>query len=645
MYELNVRKLILTVSILAIFAGSLVPLSPLRAAAQSSENCPANLTLKLGLYGGSPNSYNMLTALPVAGVVDSLLQYYQMYPPPSITGQLDYNESIISGYSHNSNYTQWIFNVTPGLKWSNGQAVTPNDIINTYSQSFALNSTVDFVNAAAELSSIKAINATAAEFNLNKSDAVFPERVASSLFTPIMPQNFIQHGPSFDGFGIVNNAVGPFYSTNYSAGTTQGVFLRNPYFNPLPNACELQVQYFESDSQIPTYIQSGALDFGPIPPASASTMMNSPNVHIIDEKGLIPEMVTYNVTKYPYNMTAFRQALIYGANLSEISQKGDQGYGQTAYNSQGGIPPEATKWYSSAQTTYSYNPSMAMSLLQSIGIKKGSDGHLQFPNGTDITLTVWYDNSFAENAVAMGALQGDWQSLGFNVVLNPAALGTLIQDSYANTNNINSAMIYFKSYGAIYGYAWTAGLKSYLIDVPFNAPPSWEGPPGSTADNQYNGNLSALASTDNVALESQYLTNIQALNSANLPVLTLGYGDAVWAYNSLHWSNWPSTNLVILPNTLNSSALAGLTPTTSSSTTSSSSQSSSTSSVVSPPSSSTSAPSLSTTSSSTASSSSSSSTSSGLGTTTIAVIAVVVIVIVAGIAAFAMRRRPPTASK
>ena len=627
---------ILTVSILAIFAGSLVPLSSIRSAAQSSGNCSANLTLKLGLYGGSPNSYNMLTALPVAGVVDSLLQYYQMYPPPSISGQLDYNESIINGFSHNSNYTQWIFNVTPGLKWSNGQAVTPNDIINTYSQGFALNSTVDFVNAAAEISSIKAINTTAAEFNLNKSDAVFPERVASSLFTPIMPQNFIQQGATSDGFGIVNNAVGPFYSTNYTAGTTQGVFLRNPYFNPLPNACELQVQYFESDSQIPTYIQSGALDFGPIPPASASTMMNSPNVHIIDEKGLIPEMLTYNVTKYPYNMTAFRQALLYGSNLSEISQKGDQGYGQTAYTSQGGIPPEATKWYSSAQTTYSYNPSMAASLLQSIGIKKGSDGHLQFPNGTDITLTIWYDNSFAENAVAMGALQTDWQSLGFNVVLNPAALGTLIQDSYANTNNINSAMIYFKSYGAIYGYAWTAGLKSYLIDVPFNAPPSWEGPPGSTADNQYNSNLSALASTDNVTLENQYLTNIQALNSANLPVLTLGYGDAVWAYNSLHWSNWPSNNLVILPNTLNSTALAGLTPTSGSSsfsTTSSSSPSSSTS-VVSSPSSSTSTPSQSSTAAS------SSSTSSSSNTTTIAAVAVVVIVIIVVVAAFAMRRRP-----
>jgi len=631
MYELNVRKLALTVSILAIFAGSLVPLSPIRAAAQSS--CPANLTLKLGLYGGSPNSYNMLTALPVAGVVDSLLQYYQMYPPPSISGQLDYNESIINGYSHNSNYTQWIFNVTPGLKWSNGQAVTPNDIINTYSQSFALNSTVDFVNAAAEISSIKVFNTTAAVFNLNKSDAVFPQRVASSLFTPIMPQNFIQQGATFDGFGITNNAVGPFYSTNYTAGTTQGVFLRNQYFNPLPNACELQVQYFESDSQIPTYIQSGALDFGPIPPASASTMMNSPNVHIIDQKGLIPEMLTYNVTKYPYNMTAFRQALLYGSNLSEISQKGDQGYGQTAYTSQGGIPPEATKWYSSAQTTYSYNPSMATSLLQSIGIKKGSDGHLQYPNGTDISLTIWYDNSFAENAVAMGALQTDWQSLGFNVALNPAALGTLIQDSYANTNNINSAMIYFKSYGAIYGYAWTAGLKSYLIDVPFNAPPSWEGPPGSTADNQYSSNLTALASTDNVTLENQYLTNIQTLNSANLPVLTLGYGDAVWAYNSLHWSNWPSNNLVILPNTLNSTALAGLTPTSASSTTSSSS------SVVPPSSSSTSTP-----SSNSTSAASSSSTSSSSNTTTIAAVAVVVIVIIAVVAVLVMRRGKPAAS-
>jgi peptide/nickel transport system substrate-binding protein len=640
MFEWRSRKVALATVLLLLFVVNLAIVAPLRGSGQSS-SCPDSQTLKLGLYGGSPNSFNMLTALPVAGVVDSLLQYYQMYPPPTLSGQLDYNESVIDWYSHNSNYSQWTFNVKPGLYWSNGQPVNASDIINTYSQNFALNSTVDFVNAASEISSIVALNSSAAQFNLNKSDAVFPERVGSSLFTPIMSSSFISHGAANDGFGFTNVAVGPFYSTNYSAGSTQGVFLRNQYFKPLPNACELLVQYFESDSSIPSYIQSGAIDFGPIPPASASSMMNSPNVHIIDEKSLIPEMLTYNVTKYPYNETAFRQALLFGANLTQISQEGDQGYGETAYTSEGGIPMLATSFYNPHQSTYSYNPSRAMSLLSSIGINKGSDGFLQYPNGTDITLTVWYDNSFAENAVAMQYLSQNWQSLGFKVVLNAAALGTLIQDSYGNTNNINSAMIYFKSYGAIYGYPWTAGLNSFAIDVPFNAPPSWEGPPGSVNQTEFVGNLTALASTDDPTLDQQYLANIQALNSANLPVITLGYGDAIWAYNTLRWTNWPSQNLVILPNTLNSSALAELQPVGATSSSSSSTTTSST------PTSSSSQSSTSTQTqslSSTSSTSSSSSTSTGIGTTTLIAVGVVIVIIVAGVAAFAMRRKPAAAA-
>ncbi|MHB8567933.1 MAG: ABC transporter substrate-binding protein [Nitrososphaerales archaeon] len=642
MFLRDTRKYALVVLLLGLFAITLIPATMFRATSQSSAtSCPASDTLKLGLYGGAPNTFNMLSALPVAGVVSSLLQYYQMYPPPSINGNLVYNESVIDWYSHNSNYTLWTFNVTPGLKWSDGTAVTSQDILNTYSQNFALNSSVDFVNAAAEIKQSYQLNSSAAVFVLNVSDAIFPERVGSSLFTPIVPKSFVAQGPNFDGFGTTDVAVGPFYASNYTAGSSQGVFLRNPYFNPQPKACELQMSYFETDSSIPTYIQSGAVDFGPIPPASAASLANSPNVHIIDQKGLVPEMLTYNVTVYPYNMTQFRQAMVYATNMTALQQTADAGYSVLPYNAEGGIPPVATKWYSPNQPTYNFNTSKALQLLGSIGIKKGSDGFLQYANGTDVSLTIYYDNSFSGNAVEMSTLQQEWQALGIHVTINAASLGTLISDSYQNANNINHDMIFFKSYGAIYGYAWTAGLNSYAIDIPFNAPPSWEGPVGSVAQNEFQSNLTALESTDNATLDYQYLANIQTLNAVNIPVITMGYGDAVWAYNTQHFTNWPSS-LVILPNTLNSTALAELTPVGSTTSTSSSVASTLTSSSTSSAATSSASTSTSTSSALATTSTSSSTTStssSALSTTTLALIAVVIVVIVAAAAALMMRSR------
>jgi peptide/nickel transport system substrate-binding protein len=594
-----VVALVLTV---LVFSSVPAPFAATRTGfAQSS--CPDNQTLKMGSFGGAPNTFNMLSALPFAGVASSLLQFFEMYPPPTASGSLDYSESVIDWYTVNSNFTQWTFNVRPGLKWSDGTNVTSQDILNTYSTKFALNSSVDFVNAASEIKNIVALNSSAAQFNLNVSDAIFAEKVGSSLFTPIVPKSFVAGGSANNGFGTTDVADGPFYANNYQSGTTQGVFLRNNYFNPVPKACELLINYYESDSSIPQYIQSDAIDFGPIPTSAAASLASSPNVHIIDEKSQLLSVLTYNETIYPYNTTAFRQALVYGINQTQIQQQAYNGYFETAYNSEGGVPQASTAWYSPHQQNYSYSPSTATNLLNGMGIKKGSDGYLQYPNGTDVTLTIWYDNSFGENALAMQIIQKNLQSLGFkSITLNAAALGTLIEDSYANTNNINSQMIYFLSIGPIYGYAYTAGLPSYSIDIPFNPPPSWEGLPSSQAQAEFKSNLTALESTRDPVQQYKYLQNIQSLNAANIPVVTLGYGDSVWAYNSLRWSNWPTT-IVVLPNTLNATALALLTPASSSSTTSSS--------------------------------------STGLGgsTLTLIAVAVVVVVVVAAAIAFALRRR------
>lgn len=637
MFPSEKRKYLISFLLLGLFGVTLFPASALHASSQSPpSSCPSSDTLKLGLYGGAPNTFNMLSALPVAGVVTSLEQYYQMYPPPTVGGDLVYNESVINGFSHNANYTVWTFNVNPNLKWSDGTTVSPQDIINTYSPNFALNASVDFVNAHTEVVSVTKVNATAAQFVLNKSDAVFPERVGSSLFTPIMPQSFVSKGPSNDGFGTTDVAVGAFYASNYTAGASQALFLRNQYFNPLPKACALQMSFFESDSSIPTYVQSGAVDFGPIPPASAPSLLTNPNVHIIDQKGLVPEMLTYNVSYYPYNVTQFRQAMVYATNMTALQQAADAGYSVLPYNSEGGIPPVATKWYSSNQPTYNYSTTTALNLLNQVGIKKGSDGFLQYPNGTDISLTIYYDNSFSGNAVEMSTLQQEWQTLGFHVTINAASLGTLIADSYQNANNINHDIIFFKSYGAIYGYAWTAGLNSYAIDIPFNAPPSWEGPVGSTAQAQFESNLTALQNTTDLATQQKLLSNIQLLNAENLPVVTLGYGDAVWAYNTQRFTNWPSS-LVILPNTLNNTALAELTPVGQSSSTTSSSTP--TTLVTTTGSSGTTTTGTGTTTAVSTAVTTTSSGSGALSTTTLAAIAVVIVVIIVAAAALAMRSR------
>ncbi|MDA4130495.1 MAG: ABC transporter substrate-binding protein, partial [Thaumarchaeota archaeon] len=138
------------------------------------------------------------------------------------------------------------------MTWSNGQPVTAQDILNTYSSKFALNSTVDFLNLHGEVSREYALNTSEAVFVLNQSDAHFPEKAGQNVYTTVYPQSYVNQGVSYSGINGTDVADGPFYVSNYTAGQTQMVLLRNPYYKPLPTACEIIVNFVEANSQVPT---------------------------------------------------------------------------------------------------------------------------------------------------------------------------------------------------------------------------------------------------------------------------------------------------------------------------------------------------------------------------------------------------------
>src|ERR1700730_5465362 len=332
-------------------------------------SCPANQIIHMTLFP-LVASLNFLTSTTYSGYVLSSLLYWTVYPyATNPDGSLYWNDSVTNVVTHNTNYTRWDFHVTPGLKWSNGQNVTGQDILNTYSSKYALNSSYDLVNVAPEISSSSLVNSSTAEFVLNSSDAHFAERISMMIFDNVQPPASIAQGP---GSNLFNQSVsvGPYYlGKPYTSGDFELIFYRNPYFKPQPTACELDVNLAESTSQITQYLSSGTTDVaGTIDPSSVSADLKNPFIHILDEKALNIMTLQYNVTNYPYNMTAFRQALVYGIDQSQIQMQGLFGYGTTAYNSEGIVPPNQNQLYNPSQQQYSYNTSKALALLRSIGI-------------------------------------------------------------------------------------------------------------------------------------------------------------------------------------------------------------------------------------------------------------------------------------
>jgi peptide/nickel transport system substrate-binding protein len=520
-------------------------------------------------------------------------------------GSIDSSQSVTDWISHNSNYTVWTFNVKPGLKWSNGTAVTSYDILSTFGPNFGFNATYDILGMGPEVKSESALNSSAAVYDLNVSDAHWPDKFNWDLFSPIYPSSFIrEQGAAGSNLGT-DIVVGPFYVSNYQAGQNQMVMLRNPYFNSTglkePAISQIDVNFVDSLSLTAGQLESGSTDLAPVEPTNAPSVLKTPNIHILDEKGLYISDLQYNDTLYPYNMTAFRQALVYGINQTAYIDSAFSGYGVPAYNAEGIVSPLATEWYNSNQQKYSFNPSEALTLLNSIGIKKGSDGHLQYPNGTDVTLRLWTDTDNTADSVGASVVESELDNLGFVVNLQTTSVSNIVGYYANNLNGVRSGIILSSTNPPVWGNPYLDALPGWDVYWLATVPNiNWEYPP--SADAQYHSNYSAFLSTADPNLEHQYLDNIQSLNALNLPTIVLAYPDALWGYNTQYWTNWPSGYIQFGGNILNASAFANLEPVSSTST--------------------------------------STSTSTSLSTTYVYIAAgVIVAIVIGGIAAFVLRRR------
>jgi ABC-type transport system substrate-binding protein len=615
---------------------------PIRSNAQSATTgCTPQDTFRLTSVG-LPSSVNINT-LSGEGTQPTLIfwEYYNLSPLPFPNGTLDWATSVSDSYTTNSNYTQWTFHIRPGLVWSNGQNVTSNDVVASFGPNMYFNSTYDYLGLESEVTSVDPVNASTVVFNLNASDAQLPTRLSQVVGDVVWPASVINSlGSSAAGYTNLgtNIADGPFYVSNYTSGSTQLVMLRNPYFKPQPQICQIDVTLSETLSLTATTLLGGSSDLAPVEYSDVPAVLKNPNLRLFDEKGYQINEIQYNDSLYPYNMTAFRQALAYGINDSEVVQQGFDGYATPAFSSEGIVPPEASLVYNPHIMNYSFNQKQALSLLQTIGISQASDGSLHYSNGTRVSLTIWSDTDNSEDALVARVVQSNLQNMGFSVSIQTTSVSNIIAYESANVQNIRNAMILYTSPIGFWGSAYVDIEPGWDIYWPATTPdPYWEYPP--SANTEYLGNVSAFDSTSNTTLGQEYASNVQALNAQYLPTLVLAWPDYLWGYNVQHWTNWPGQNgLISLESeVMQPSSWENLVPVSSTNTSSPTSTNATTTSTY--PTITSSSTTSSSTSSTVSTTSTSSSQSSSNLTLEIAAVVIVVIILAAATAVFLRRRR------
>ncbi|MHB8566199.1 MAG: ABC transporter substrate-binding protein [Nitrososphaerales archaeon] len=632
---MNSACFVIVAFLLALSSFTFIP-SITSTAQSSSQSCPASDTIHITWYGGLPTSFNNLGPFNLGGVFSQIEAVLAGGTPPVFPdGSPASFMTVADTITHNSNYTVWTVHIKPGTKWYDGTNVSAADYLGVFSASFALNPNYDPIGLHSEITGVTELNTSSVQFTLNVTDAHFSERIDNYLTSNLYPTKLTSQNVTTNGFNLAFGD-GPFYIDNYTAGQSELIMMRNPYYNPQPKACEVVWNFVESESQTANYIAAGSSDFAPVSPQSISSLITNPNIHVINQ----PEWMTYmqyNVSVYPYNMTQFRQALVYGINESQLAQYGFAGYATPAYAGEGTVRP-GTLWYNSNQPSYSFNQTKSLGLLKSVGFTQDSSGTLHYPNGTAVTLSLFSDSATSADPVMAQFVTQDLKALGITVNVQVVSLSSMIGDLFGDQQGIQHSMIVYTSQGLVNTPYYMSQPAAFTWEVPGPTPANYVSPP--SANTEYQGNLSALTATGNTTAEGAYFNNIQSIFAQYLPTAPLLFVDNTVAYSTAHFTGWPSPNGFMFGDGFwNLTALANLTPVGSTTTTNSSTPSISSSGSSSQSQSTTSQSTTNSSSLATSAFSSSSTSSGGLSNTTLIAIGVIVIIVVIALGVLFTRRR------
>jgi len=355
----------------------------------------------------------------------------------------------------------WTFKLRKGLRWSDGEPLTAEDVVFTFQAMYDTNS----VNSLADSQKVKG-----KPFTVTRLDDLTVQIVTPEIYAPflescaavvrIIPGHKLAAalaGRKFDSaYGIDTRPAdlvgsGPFKLKEYKSG--ERVLLeRNPYFlevdkhgtrlpyfdniiyTIVPDLNALSLRLLNGESDVLDSIRPE--DYEQFQAAAATGKFRFLDLGY----GLEWQYLWFNMnpnknekTGRPYldpkklkwfAQKKFRQAVSYAIDRDSIVKSIYAGRAEPNY---GLVGHENPKWFNPAIRSYPYDLEKARALLAEIGIKdRKGDGVLEDAEGNPIEFVFNADTgNGTANKVAL-MIQSDWKQLGFKVIYQQLEFNTLV---------------------------------------------------------------------------------------------------------------------------------------------------------------------------------------------------------------------------
>lgn len=269
--------------------------------------------------------------------------------------------------------TEYTCTIKDGLKFSNGDPLTANDVAFSYTRVVKIADPNGPSSLLANMVSAKATDAKTVVFTLkNPNDQTWPFILGTSA-GPIVDSKKFPAGKLLDDAKAIGS--GPYMITKYDKNQ-QVTFKANPNYSGATKAktSDVTLKYYTGQSNLKLDIQSGQIDvaYRSLAPTDISNLKSNPDVNVLTGAGGELRYIVFNFKTMPGSndaqKLAIRRAVAYSVDRDALANGVYKGTYQPAYSM---VPKSLANATEPFKDEFGTKPdkAKAASTLQAAGVK------------------------------------------------------------------------------------------------------------------------------------------------------------------------------------------------------------------------------------------------------------------------------------
>jgi peptide/nickel transport system substrate-binding protein len=460
----------------------------------------------------------------------------------TVYSQQDYSvePSLAESWTTSEDKLTWTFKIRKGVKWSDGKPLTAKDAAFTFNKMLD-DETARTANGSyiSQFESVKA-----SDDNTLVIKTKVPQSTMLALDVPIVPEHVwskvtdIGAEPQFPMVGS-----GPYYVTEFKEAQFTKLKANPNYWRGKPKIDELHFIYYRNSDAAVTALQSGQVDLvNRLTATQFDALKNQPNVATnnaqnrrFNEIVINPGAAANDGTPIGNGNPALKDVKLRRAIAQAIDSKTlvDKVWGGYASEAQGYIPPAFKDYaWSPGDKKRKFDLDAANKALDDAGYKKGPDGIRLDKQGKPLNLRLLAHAEAVLDENAGPFIKGWLKEIGLNITIEP------VSDTQVNEATTRGEFDLAFS-------GWNANPDpDYVLSLQTCANrPNAEGKGGTpdsffcdkTYDDLYKKQVSEL----DPAKRADIVKQMQARLYDQVPLVILGYDNALEAYNKDAFEGFP----------------------------------------------------------------------------------------------------------